>query len=516
MQLGKRAAAVLAAVTVSGLLLTGCGGGGTSGTGTKSGGAGATGGTLTLASPFDNNSFDPAALEIGNRVHYWMPVYDTLLVLDENAKLQPNLATEWSYNADNTVLNLKLREGVKFTDGAPFDGAAVKANLEHLKNGKGQNTYMAASIASVDVVSPTEVNLNLSAPDPGLVFYLGVVGGAMASPTAESSPDIASTPVGSGPYKLDKSATTAGSQYTYTRNPDYWNKDAFPYDKIVVKPISDNTARLNALKSGQVDAGIIEAKSVKEAESSRLKISTEPVDWHGLFIADREGKTVPALGDVRVRQAINMAIDADSILKNLQQGQGEVTDQIFNTKSQAYVKDLDNKYSFDVDAAKKLMSEAGYAGGFEVLMPDLATFPQITPIIEQQLGALNIKVKWQKVSADASISEVLSGKFPMFFFSLGSQSAWQDFQKVALPTSPWNTAKVNNSELNALVQAARVAKPGEEQDKAMQKVNTWMVDNAWFAPWYRVDNIIATSAKTQVTAQPWNVAPWIRNYRPTS
>lgn len=515
MQLGKRAAAVLAAVTVSGLLLTGCGGGGGGTSEGQTGGA-ATGGTLTLASPFDNNSFDRAALEIGNRVHYWMPVYDTLLVLDENAELQPNLATEWSYNADNTVLNLKLREGVKFTDGAPFDGEAVKANLEHLKNGKGQNAYMAASIGSIDVVSPTEVNLNLSQPDPGLVFYLGVVGGAVASPTALASPDIATTPVGSGPYTLDKSATTAGSQYTYTRNPDYWNQEDFPYDKIVVKPIADNTARLNALKSGQVDAGIIEAKSIKEAEGSRLKVSTEPVDWHGLFIAGREGKTVPALGDVRVRQAINMAIDAESILKNLQLGQGEVTDQIFNTKSQAYVEELDNKYSFDLDAAKKLMSEAGYADGFEVLMPDLATYPQLTPIIEQQLGALNIRVNWQKVSADASISEVLSGKFPMFFFSLGSQSAWQDFQKVALPTSPWNTAKVNNPELNALVQAARVAKPGEEQDKAMQAVNTWMVDNAWFAPWYRVDNIIATSAKTEVTAQPWNVAPWIRNYRPAS
>lgn len=514
MQLRKRAAAVLAAVTVSGLLLSGCGGGGTSGT--QTGGAAATGGTLTLASPFDNNSFDRAALEIGNRVHYWMPVYDTLLVLDENAELQPNLATEWSYNADNTVLNLKLREGVKFTDGTPFDGEAVKANLEHLKNGKGQNAYMAASIGSVDVVSPTEVNLNLTAPDPGLVFYLGVVGGAVASPAALASPDVATTPVGSGPYTLDKSATTAGSQYTYTRNPDYWNKEDFPYDKIVVKPIADVTARLNALKSGQVDAGIIEAKSLKEAESSRLKVTTEPVDWHGLFIADREGKTVPALGDVRVRQAINMAIDAEAILKNLQLGQGEVTDQIFNTKSQAYVTELDNKYTFDVDAAKKLMSEAGYADGFEVSMPDLATFPQLTPIIEQQLGILNIKVNWQKVSADATISEVLSGKFPMFFFSLGSQSAWQDFQKVALPTSPWNTAKVNNPELTALVQAARVAKPGEEQDKAMQEVNTWMVDNAWFAPWYRVDNIIASSAKTQVTPQPWNVAPWIRNYQPAS
>ncbi|MDQ0801452.1 peptide/nickel transport system substrate-binding protein [Arthrobacter sp. SLBN-112] len=509
----KRTTAALAALTALGLLLSACGNGGQS-TGAAS--AGGSSGTLTIAAVSDNNSFDPAALEIGNKVHYWMPVYDTLLVFDENAELKPNLATAWTYNSDNTVLNLKLRSGVKFTDGTPFDGAAVKANLEHLKAGKGQNAYMADSISSVDVVSPTEVNLNLTAPDPGLVFYLGVVGGAMASPAAETSPEIATTPVGSGPYKLDKSATTLGSQYTYTRNLDYWNKDAFPYDKIVVKPISDATARLNALKSGQVDSGLIEAKSVKEAEASRLNIINPPIDWRGLFIADREGKTVPALGDVRVRRAINLAIDGGALLKSLQLGQGEVTDQIFNKKSQAYVSDLDNKYRFDVDAAKKLMQEAGYADGFEVLMPDLAGFPDVTPILEQQLSAINIKVKWQKVSADSTISALLSGKFPMFFFSLGSQSAWQDIQKVALPTSPWNPAKVNNAELNALVQAARVAKPGDEQNRAMQAVNTWLVDNAWFAPLYRSNIIIASSVKTNVTPQPWNAVPWIRNYRPAS
>ncbi len=509
----KRKTAALAALTSLGLLLSACGGTGQTTSGPSKGGSA---GTLTIAAVSDNNSFDPAALEIGNKVHYWMPVYDTLLVFDENAELKPNLATAWTYNADNTVLNLKLREGVKFTDGSPFDGAAVKANLEHLKAGKGQNAYMAASISSVDIVSANEVNLNLAAPDPGLVYYLGVVGGAMASPAAEASPEIATTPVGSGPYKLDKTATTAGSQYTYTRNPDYWNPEGFPYDKIVVKPISDVTARLNALKSGQVDSGLIQAKSAKEAEASKLNVTTVPIDWRGLIIADREGKTVPALGDVRVRRAINHAIDADALLKNLQLGQGEVTDQIFNEKSQAYVADLDNKYGFDVDAAKKLMAEAGYEDGFEVLMPDLAGFPEVTPIIEQQLGAINIKVKWQKVSSDSTVPALLSGKFPMFFFSLGSQSAWQDLEKVALPTSPWNTAKSTDAELTALVQSARMAKPGDDQNRAMQEVNTWLVDNAWFAPLYRSNTIIASSAKTNVVPQPWNAVPWIRNYRPAS
>ncbi|MFM9745951.1 ABC transporter substrate-binding protein, partial [Streptomyces brasiliscabiei] len=82
-------------------------------------------------------------------------VYDTLLVLDPEAQLKPYLATDWSYNADNTVLTLTLREGVTFTDGTPFDADAVKTNLEYLKNGTGQNTYMAKSIDTIEVASPT-------------------------------------------------------------------------------------------------------------------------------------------------------------------------------------------------------------------------------------------------------------------------------------------------------------------------------------------------------------------------
>jgi peptide/nickel transport system substrate-binding protein len=478
-------------------------------------GSSATGGTLTIANGLDNNSFDPAALEIGNRIQYWMPVYDTLLVLDPESKPQANLATEWSYNDDNTVLNLTLRDGVTFTDGEPFNGEAVKANLEHLKGGGGQNAYMAASVESVDVVSDTEVNLNLSAPDPGLLNYLGVVGGAMASPASLTSPDLATTPVGSGPYALDKAATTPGSQYTYVRNEEYWNADEFPYDTVVVKPMTDLTARLNAIKSGQVNAAIADAKSIAEAEASRLTVSTTAVNWLGLFISDRDGAVVPALGDVRVRQALNYAFDRQAILDNVQLGNGELTNQVFGDTSEAFDEDLDDTYSYDLEKAKDLMSEAGYADGFTVQMPDTPGFATYTPLITQTLADLNITVDLVKVSPESLISEVLSGKFPMFFFTLGSQSAWQDIQKLALPTSPWNTSKVASAELDALVQAAQFASE-DDRVQAFQDINAWFVDNAWFAPWYREYSIYLTDAKTDVVMQSQNVAPWIRNFSPAS
>ncbi len=126
--------------------------------------------------------------------------------------------------------------------------------MTNLAAGTGQNSYMTRSIGTYQIVSPTELNLKLKAPDPGLIDYLASVGGVMASPKSLKSPTVATTPVGSGPYVLDKAGTVAGSTYTYKRNQAYWNAAAFPYDKVVIKPMNDLTARLNALKAGQVNA----------------------------------------------------------------------------------------------------------------------------------------------------------------------------------------------------------------------------------------------------------------------
>ncbi|WP_181034327.1 ABC transporter substrate-binding protein [Arthrobacter sp. GMC3] len=509
----KRIVATAAALALA-LGLSACGGSTSTGGSATAGKDGVlSAGTLTLAALADNNSFDRAALEIGHKTQYWMPVFDTLLVLDPQSVPQPGLATKWSYNADNTVLSLTLREGVKFTDGAPFDGKAVAANLDYLKNGGGQNAYMAKSVKTVDVVDATHANLVLSAPDPGLLGYLGVVGGAMASPASLTAADKATNPVGSGPYVLDKAKTVAGSQFVYERNADYWDLKSFPYEKLIIKPMTDVTARINALKSGQVNGAVIDSKSAAEAKSSGLQVETTQVDWTGLFLADREGKVVPALGDVRVRQAINYLFDSPALLKGISLGQGEVTNQVFGKSSQAYVPALDNYYSHDEAKAKKLMADAGYADGFTVTMPDSPGFATVNPILEQTLLKLNIKTEWVKVAPDALGGQILAGKFPMFVFNLGSQSAWQDIQKVALPTSPWNTAKVNSAELNALIEKAQFA-TGSEQDTAMQAVNTWLVKNAWFAPFYRMSSPYATDAKTKVVLQSQNAAPWIRSYSP--
>lgn len=467
--------------------------------------------TLALAATLDNNSFDRAQLMIGNQMQFWSPVFDTLLVREPNGDIGANLATEWTYNADNSVLNLKLRDGVTFTDGAPFDGEAVKANLEYLKNGAGQNSFMAASISEIEVVSPTEVNLHLSEPDPGLLQNLAVVGGAMASPAILGVEGSANNPVGSGPYSYDTNASVIGRQYVFVRNPDYWNAAAFPFERVTITPINDAVARLNALKSGQIDGGMSDARAVADAEANGLTVNRIDVDWFGLIMADREGKITPALADPRVRQAINMAFDAKSILEFVELGYGRLSDQIYPATSQAYVPELDEVYPFDPAAAKALLAEAGYADGFELLLPETNGFAAFYPIIEKFLKDIGITVKWEKVAPNATITELRSGKFPAYLFQFGYQGEWSELRKFGFPESPWNTSKVADPAFLEMLDKTLYA-TGDEQNALYKDLNRYMVENAFYAPMYRRDTIYLTNKETTVEMQSTNVVPPVRNY----
>lgn len=495
-----------ALVVAASLALTGCA--------TAEPEAPVTGGTLTLGATLDAASWDPADAEFGNRIQYLQPVYDSLLHINADLEIEPWLATEFSYNDDLSVLTLKLREDVVFSDGEAFTADAAKANLEHFKSGTGQNSITLASVDSVEVLGEYEIALNLSAPDPALLRNLALVAGMQASPAALGEESLKTTPIGSGPYTLSEDSVV-GSQYTYLRNEEYWNAAFFPYDEIVIKPLNDLTARLNALKAGEIDAALADAKSMAEAEASGLTVNTMQGDWQGLFIVDRDGTQVPALADPLVRQALNYAIDGDSILESIRLGEGASTTQIFSPTSQAYDSELDDAYPFDPEKARELLAEAGYADGFSFTMPAITGFDDLTAVVVQQLADVGITATAEPVTPDQIISSLLSGKYPVFIFSWGSSNAWQDILKLVAPTAPWNMLGNQTPELDALIEEAQNASP-EDAEAAFQAVSEYLVDEAWFAPWYVQNNIYLSGADVQVTMQPQNVVPYIWNYAPAS
>jgi peptide/nickel transport system substrate-binding protein len=467
------------------------------------------GGILTLATAVDINSFAPADSRDAHYVQFYQPVYDSLIRIAPDGSYQPMLATAWQYDAARTDLHLTLRSGVSFTDGTPFDGNAVKANLEAVARGTGTSAPAFASIKDITVSDQTGVDLRLSRPDPGLIRQLGLPGGMMASPKVVGTDALKTTPVGTGPYTLDAKATTRTVQYTYVRNPKYWDAGAYPYDKIVLKPILDGTARLNAIRSGQVDGGIGDATTIATAKGAGLKVlqSAGP-GFQGLFIFDRAGKIVPQLADVRVRQAINYAIDPKAILGTLSDGKGTLTGQVFNPKSNGWDDSLNGTYAYDPAKAKALLAQAG--GGFTMSMP-VPVYPNLQPLLTQQLAAVDIRINWVNVPNAQTNDQYLSGKFPVVWYQLQSSDPWQGINFWGTKSAPWNPLHTDDPAIDQ--QIAAVQKSGA-QPAELHELAQLYIDKAWFAPAYFPDAIYFTSAKVDATPQALQIVPSIANYKP--
>ncbi|WP_329140409.1 ABC transporter substrate-binding protein [Streptomyces sp. NBC_00670] len=481
------------------------------------GGGGAAGGdsTLTLGESVTATPWDLADASIGPEAQYYQPVYDTLIRLDTKGKATPNLATSWSYDKSRTTLTLKLREGIKFTDGTAVDADAVKKSLTHTRSGSGTAAGQIQDISGVDVVDEHTVAIRLSHPSASLVPALGQVSGMIASPKALDDPK---TPVGSGPYRLDTAATTVGTTYTYTRNADYWNAKAFPYDTIVIKYLSDQTARNNALMSGQLDGATLNLNRVKTVKSRGLNVQTyQPGDIEGLYIWDRAGKIVPALGKLKVRQALNHAFDKKAIIKASKTGLGTPTAQLFAKNEEGYAADLDDTYSYDPDKARKLLAEAGYPNGFSVTIPDMSSiFPQEQAALTQSLKDIGIKVTLDNLPSNQIFSSLLAGKYAMSYFKLGATTSWDKVQLQLPKNSTWNPFKYDDPKVDGLLTRIGEASDDDQRAELFQKLNTYVVDQAWNAPWNVMVNAYATAKDVKVTPQPGAQYPPIYNFEPAA
>jgi len=502
----------LVATVVVAMVVGGCGGSSSS---SSSSGGSKSGATLTLGVIVPATTFAAADINFANESPYGQAVYDTLLKADPEGKIGPSLAKEWSYNDAKTVLTMTLRDDVAFTDGAKFNADAATQNLIRFRDGNSPNKSFLASLKAAKAVDATHLELTLSESDPGLLIHLTQNAGMMESPGAFTKPDIKTNPVGSGPYILDTSSTVVGSSYTFTKNPKYWDPSSVHYDKLVLKVFDNPTAMLNAVKGHQLNgAKLVNNDTVAQVKASGYTIHDFELDWSGLLLLDRQGKISPALKDVRVRQAINYAFDSEALLKAVQKGYGTKTSQIFPTSSAAYDPALDSKYSYDPAKAKSLLAEAGYAGGFTLAMPSTAGLgTTIWNLIGQQLKDVGITAKFTDVGNNF-ISDILAPKYAATWLQLQQDPDWPLINFEITPNATFNPFKTTDPKVTELVDAVHGAKSDDEAATPLKELNAYVVDQAWFAPWYRIKSNYATDAKTDVKTQVGNAYPYLWNFTP--
>jgi len=505
----KKAAAAAAIAVTAALAMTSCAGG-------TSDGGDTAGGTLTLGTVAAPNSMAAAGAQWGDLAPYFQTVYDTVLLATPEGEVAPFLATEWSYNEDNTVLTLTIRDDVDFSDGEHLTAEIVAENLQRFKEGTSPDAGYLANVATVEAPDETTVVVTLSAPDPALLDYLTRSAGVIASPATFDNPDAATEPVGSGPYLLDTAATVTGTSYSYTKNPDYWDPELQHYDTINIRVLTDPTAAVNAIKAGEIDTmRLLSNDALGEIEGAGWTVYPLETEFAGFLLFDRGGTMNPALGDVRVRQAINYAIDREGLLTALQSGLGSLTEQVFPERSVAYDPALDDTYDYDPEKAKELLAEAGFADGLTIQMPSNAVFGATTfVLLEQQMSDVGITLEHVDVPVQNYIADLLAPKFAATYMTLEQNPDWQLIQFMISPTALFNPFHYEDPQVNEWIQEVQF---GDEaaQDAALKALNAYIVDQAWFAPFYRAQNSFVADADTTVERVPSNVYPAIYDIQPT-
>jgi len=351
--------------------------------------------TLTIAFATGWTSLDPVNNNAGIRdLSVIRSLYSALTQTDETGELHPDIATEWERSADN-AWTFTLRDDVVFPDGEPLDAANVVFNIERtLYEAENPSNWITASIANItSVVADDDYTVTITTEKPDLLLPQRLSGVYFVSSAFAATHDLKTEASGTGPYQLV--SFNPDVEVVLEASDDYFG-GVVPYKDVRLVLATDNAAKVNGLKAGEIDvANIIDPSDFTQlSETGIVDVGAVPSARVMLLAVNA---TIEPLQDVRVREAISLAIDRKAITDSLFQGLVEpATSQNISEVYDAFNDELDAA-EYDPERAKELLAEAGYADGFtvEYLTTQNSTIAneQIAEIIAAQLGEVGITVQ---------------------------------------------------------------------------------------------------------------------------
>ncbi|MFS3128313.1 ABC transporter substrate-binding protein [Nocardioides sp. Bht2] len=441
--------------------------------------------TLRFGMTYGTSSYDPHKTLQTSDNNLLFNVYDRLIQRTPDGDLIPGLAESWETDASGKVMTLKIRKGVKFQDGAVLDAEAVKINLDRAKEPDSNTAPLLASIESVDVVDESTVALNLDGFGAALPQTLTDLAGMIVSPKALAKPDaaefLATTPAGAGRYKL-KSAKP-GAHYEFTAFDGYWNADAVKAKNLVWEVMPDATARLNALKSGQLDIALIAPTIIGQAEQDKdLTVQIKPSLTHYMFYFNQQKAE---FDKVEVRQAIAKAINKDAIVEAAFEGQAVAASQDVPKDYFAYNPSLESVNTYDPDGAKALLEQAGLKDGFSftAMVMNIPEYVVMAEMIQSDLAKIGIKMEmtmlppsdlaptFNKGEGDATISAWVGRPDPSILYS-----------SYFLKDSVSNPSKSEVDGIRAALDKANSVYDDKGRAAAMGEVSAMVIENALVVP----------------------------------
>ena len=455
------------------------------------------GGSVTVGLEFDIPGFDP--LKVGvydtSTEIAAASVFDTLTYLDEKGQAAPKLAASWTHSDDYKTWTFKLRQGVKFHDGTPFNAEAVKANFDRQKDpaNKCRCAFYIAYIHDVQASDEYTVVYNLNDPQVNLPALMSIQSqnNVVHSPAAWKArgDDYNRNPVGTGPYILK--SWTAGDRMVLEKNPDYWNK-GHPYlDRIVLKPLPDAQSRFASLQSGEADIvwdDEYDPDNIQKAQKDP-KLTVHTYTGSGAQVYAFNTKVAP-FDDVRVRQALVMAIDRKKMSQAITNGLAKSASNPYGEGSWVKCKD-DGALPTDVAKARALIQDYGKPVEFKMLVTATPRGRAVGQVMQQF---------WKNVGATMELEQVDQATIPPRAFMRQFQLTPWRIVDLADPDpqmyanfhtgSPVALANYSSPELDQLLEHARVTadvdKRIEDYCAITRQINKeaiwfWTFQNTYYA-----------------------------------
>ncbi|EES73581.1 MULTISPECIES: ABC transporter substrate-binding protein [Paenibacillus] len=527
----KRSKSIVAAATMMVVLLSACGSHPTAQESPKAEAsasdaeqtAAAQGGELTYALATSPDTLDPHRSGLAVAVRVLRTIYDSLVVQLPDNTIKPWLAKEWTVSEDGLSYTFKLREDVKFHDGTPFNAEAVKFNFDRILDPATKAANAAALLQpyeSSEVIDEYTVKLNLSTPSRAFLGNLSQALLGIVSPTAakQYGDQLGQHPVGTGPYKFVKWEENAGIQVE--RNPDYhWapelvDNPGAPYlDSVNFRIIPEEATRIGSVQSKQVLAAETvppqNAIALKNhAELQLLQTNTVGLPYTLFFNLDHA-----PWNELKARQAVQLAVDVDAIVKTLYLGTYERAWSPLTPGTFGYDPSLENSIQPDLTKANQLLDELGWVKGADGIRekdgkkltlhyvdgtPNREKRNDIAVIIQQQLKQIGIAVEVE-ITKDVRTVVYTNGDYDLYGNSQvnSDPNALYSFYHSYDPNGQPTLSRLNSPEVDEWLEQGRVEKDDAKRAELYKKVQHYIIDNAIILPIYVFPYTVAASQSVQ-------------------
>lgn len=493
----KVLASLIIALIAATTLLSGCGKGTQTGSKKPK--------TLIYAQGADPRGLDPAYVDDGESAKIIVNVYEGLVKYKPNStEIEPSLATEWTVSPDGKEYTFKLRQGVKFHDGTPFNADAVVFSVERQLPPKATDDMPYASftfgpVEKVQKVDDYTVKFILKQPyTPFLANLAMSLAAPIVSPAAvqKYGDKFIENPVGTGPFKFVK--WDKGQSVTLAKNEDYWGEKA-KVDTVVFKITKENSVRASELITGSVDIiDGVDPNDIKKLEDNKIQI----FKGKGMNINYMAFNTSRApFNDPKLREAVSHAIDRDELVKYLYQGYASVA----NTYLPDFIPGYNDKvqpYKYDVEKAKALLKEAGKEN-LEIKMITYSNPRPYNPVNGQKLAEA-VQNYLAKVGIKATIEvypwteykqKAAQGEGDILFYGwVGDNGDADNFLSLLDSNeikSSLNAAKYSNPKVDELLAKARRLPNGEERNNVYKEIQEILAVDA---PWLPISNAMDMAA----------------------